>query len=166
MSKSKKVKMPKMDDIYQQIAQERLTKAEAAKVNAKALFDTLSETKIASIVVEFDGCGDSGQITNVDYYDHRNKDQGEPQMKVKGSFVGRHHEWDDKQKKFVEVGGGEGGVRDIIEEVCYNKLSASHMGWEINEGSYGTFTFDVLDRKIELEFNERVESVRTTSEKF
>ena len=40
------------------------------------------------------------------------------------------------------------------------------MGWEINEGSYGTFSFDVLNRKISLEFNERVESVNTTEEIF
>ena len=166
MSKSKKIKMPEMTEIYKQIEQERLSRTEAVKVNAKALFDALDDTKITSIVVEFDGCGDSGQITSIDYYDHRNKDQGEPQMKVKGSFVDKHHEWDDKQKKFVEVGGGEGSVRAIVEQVCYDKLSARHPGWEINEGSYGTFTFDTVNRKIELEFNERVESVRSTSESF
>jgi hypothetical protein len=43
MSKTKKIKLPKMDDIYQKIAEERLTKSEAVKRNAKALFDFLQE---------------------------------------------------------------------------------------------------------------------------
>jgi hypothetical protein len=60
----------------------------------------------------------------------------------------------------------EGCVEELVHEVCYDKLASTHMGWEINEGSYGTFSFDVLNRKISLEFNERVESVNTTEETF
>ncbi|NDG33535.1 hypothetical protein EB118_26205, partial [bacterium] len=82
MSKSKKIKLPKMDDIYQQIAQERLTKAEAVKTNAKALFDFLQESRIVTINATFDGCGDSGQINSVEYLDHRGKDVNTPIGKV------------------------------------------------------------------------------------
>jgi hypothetical protein len=165
-SKSKKVELPKMDDIWAKIKADQLKKAEQVKHNAKLLFDTLQETRVVSIEVTFDGCGDSGQIESVVYEDHRGKEVSEPKLLVKGSFTGKHHEWDDEKKTFVEVGGGEGKVRDIVEQVCYDKLEASHGGWELNEGSYGTFNFDVLNRKVELAYNERIEEVRSSSESF
>jgi hypothetical protein len=165
-SKSKKIKMPKMVDIMAQIKADQIKKADQVKHNAKLLFDTLEQTKVASIEVTFDGCGDSGQIDEVVYEDHRGKELSEPKLVVKGSYTGKHHEWDDEKKKFVEVGGSEGKVRDIVEQVCYDKLEASHGGWEINGGSYGTFHFDVLNRKVNLEFNERIEEINSSEESF
>jgi hypothetical protein len=166
MSKTSKSKLPKMDDIMAQIRADQLKKADQVKHNANLLFDTLQESRVASIEVTFDGCGDSGQIESVIYEDHRGKEVSEPKLVVKGSFTGKHHEWDDKKKTFVEVGGSEGKVREIVEQVCYDKLQASHGGWEINEGSYGTFHFDVLNRKVNLEYNERIEEVRSSEETF
>jgi hypothetical protein len=166
MSKTSKSKLPKMDDIMEQIRADQLKKADQVKHNANLLFDTLQESRVASIEVTFDGCGDSGQIESVIYEDHRGKEVSEPKLVVKGSFTGKHHEWDDKKKTFVEVGGSEGKVREIVEQVCYDKLQASHGGWEINEGSYGTFHFDVLNRKVNLEYNERIEEVRSSEETF
>ena len=92
--------MPKMDDIYQQIAQERLTKSEAVKSNAKALFDFLKDSKIATINATFDGCGDSGQINDVEYLDHRGKDVATSSYscKVPGSRLEAGHHWNEKTK--------------------------------------------------------------------
>ena len=158
--------MPKMVDIMAQIKADQIKKADQVKHNAKLLFDTLEQTRVASIEVTFDGCGDSGQINDIIFKDHRDKELSCPKLVVKGSHLGHQHQWDEKKKEFVEVGGGEGDVSAIVEEICYDRLGAYHGGWEINEGSYGTFNFDVLNRKIELEFNERVESVRSSSESF
>lgn len=166
MSKTKKTKMPKMDDIYQQIALERLTKEQAVKHNSKVLFDFLQESRINTINVTFDGCGDSGQINGVEYLDHRGKDMSVPTDKIVGSKLEAGHHWNEKTKKIEELPAREGSVEEIVEQICYDKLGSKHMGWEINEGSYGTFNFDILNRKISLEFNERVESVRTSEESF
>ena len=155
-----------MDSIYQQIAQERLTKSQAVQSNAKALFDFLKESRIATINATFDGCGDSGQINDVEYLDHRGKDVATSSDKVPGSRLEAGHHWNEKTKKIEELPAREGNVEELVSEICYDKLSSKHMGWEINEGSYGTFSFDVLNRKISLEFNERVESVNTTEEIF
>jgi len=155
-----------MDDIMAKIKADQIKKAQQVKHNANLLFDTLQETRVASIEVTFDGCGDSGQIESITYEDHRGKELSEPKLVVKGSFTGKHHEWDDKKKTFVEVGGSEGKVREIVEQVCYDKLQASHGGWEINEGAYGIFIFDVLNRKVNLEYNERIEEVRSSEEIF
>ena len=150
-----------MDDIWEKIKQDQIKKAEQVKANAKLLFDTLEETRVASIEVTFDGCGDSGQIETVTYEDHRGKEVSEPQLVVKGSFTGKHHEWDDKKKSFVEVGGSEGKVREIIEQICYDKLGASHGGWEINEGSQGNIVFDLEDKSASANLTWNTENAET-----
>jgi len=168
-SKSKKIKLPKMDDIMAQIKADQLKKADRVKYHANLLFDTLAQTKVSSIEVSFEGCGDSGQIESVDYTDANGKGIDEAYLDkviVKGSAKTSYHKWDEKTKKLVKTEATEGNVREIIEEICYDKLGASHGGWEINEGSYGTFHFDVAGRKVNLEYNERIEEVRTSEESF
>ena len=168
-SKSKKIKMPKMEDIMAQIKADQLKKADRVKYHANLLFDTLAQTKVSSIEVSFEGCGDSGQIESVDYTDANGKGIDEAYLDkifVKGSEKTSYHQWDEKKKKLVLTEDREGNIKEIIEEVCYDKLGASHGGWEINEGSYGTFVFDVPTRKVTLEYNERIEEVRTSEESF
>lgn len=155
-----------MKDIMAKIRQDQEKKAEQSKRNAKVLFDALHDTRIVSINVDFDGCGDSGQISSIEYYDHREKGLPEPSGRIKGSKLPAGHHWNNKTNNFEELPEREAGFNELVEQICYDRLGAHHGGWEINEGSYGTFTFDVLNHKIELEFNERVESVRSTSETF
>jgi hypothetical protein len=168
-SKSKKIKMPKMTDIMAQIKADQLKKSDRVKYHTNLLFDTLAQTKVSSIEVDFEGCGDSGQIEAVDYTDANGKGIDEAYLDkviVKGSAKTSYHKWDEKKKEMVLTEAREGNIREIIEEICYDKLGASHGGWEINEGSYGTFYFDVSTRKVRLEYNERIEEVRTSEESF
>ena len=168
-SKSKKIKLPKMDDIMAQIKADQLKKADRVKYHANLLFDTLAKTKVSSIEVTFDGCGDSGQIESIDYTDSKGKGIDEAYLNktiVKGSATTAYMQYDEKTKLLVDGKSKEGNVKEIIEEICYDKLGASHGGWELNEGSYGTFYFDVSTRKVRLEYNERIEEVRTSEESF
>jgi len=168
-SKSKKIKLPKMDDIMAQIRADQIKKADRVKYHTNLLFDTLAQTKVSTIEVDFEGCGDSGQIEAVDYTDSKGKGIDEAYLDkviVKGSAKTSYHKWDEKKKEMVLTEAREGNIREIIEEICYDKLGASHGGWEINEGSYGTFYFDVSTRKVRLEYNERIEEVRTSEESF
>ena len=161
--------MPKMEDIMAQIKADQLKKADRVKYHANLLFDTLAQTKVSSIEVSFEGCGDSGQIESVDYADANGKGIDEAYLNkiiVKGSEKTSYHQWDEKTKKLVLTKAREGNVREIVEEICYDKLGASHGGWELNEGSYGTFVFDVPTRKVSLQYNERIEEVRTSEESF
>ena len=63
-----------MKVIMEEIRKSQEKKAEKSKVNAKALFDTLADTRVVSIEVTFDGCGDSGQINDNIFKDHRDKE--------------------------------------------------------------------------------------------
>ena len=161
--------MPKMVDIMAQIKADQLKKADRVKYHANLLFDTLAQTKVSSIEVSFEGCGDSGQIEAVDYTDANGKGIDEAYLNktiVKGSATTAYMQYDEKTKQLVDGKSKEGTIREIIEEICYDKLGASHGGWELNEGSYGTFHFDVAGRKVTLEYNERIEEVRTSEESF
>jgi len=149
--------MPKMVDIMAQIKADQLKKADKVKYHSNLLFDTLAKTKVSSIEVSFEGCGDSGQIEAVDYTDANSK-------RIDEAYL--NHQWDEKKKMLVKTEPREGNIREIVEEICYDKLGASHGGWEINEGSYGTFLFDVAARKVSLEYNQRIEEVRTSEESF
>lgn len=155
-----------MANIMAEMKKDQKTKGDKAKDNAKVLFDALQDTRVVSIVVDFNGCGDSGQIDSIQYYDHRDKDLSQPEGKIKGSKLHKGSTWDEKLKTFVELPNCEGSFNEVVEEICYDRLGARHAGWEINEGSYGTFNFNVLNRKINLEFNERVETIRSSEECF
>lgn len=78
---------------------------------------------------------------------------------------------DDERGKILVLrydGGGDSGyVEDRfedeifsipagIEDWCYNKLENLHGGWEINEGSRGSFEFDLDNKKITLYHTDNV----------
>ena len=46
-------------------------------------------------------------------------------------------------------------MTDLLESLAYDFLEQSHGGWEDNEGAFGEFTFDVTERTISLDYNER-----------
>ena len=49
----------------------------------------------------------------------------------------------------------------VWEDKLYNILENNHGGWEINEGSEGTFTINNAEEKIELDFRMNVEAEAT-----
>ena len=46
-------------------------------------------------------------------------------------------------------------IVDAIERLAYDLLERTHCGWENNDGADGDFTFDVAERTITLDYNER-----------
>jgi hypothetical protein len=46
-------------------------------------------------------------------------------------------------------------VHDAIERLAYDFLEETHDGWENSDGAYGDFIFDVAERTITLDYNER-----------
>lgn len=71
---------------------------------------------------------------------------------------------------FIESSFDNGGdVPSSVEDWCYNQLENQHGGWEINEGSQGTFTFNMKNKTVSLEheFNTQESSYDTIwEEKF
>ena len=114
--------------------------------NKAALFDALAAAGITSVLVHFDGSGDSGQIEDVD------ATAGDQPAEVpNGNIEIAQVRWGA-----ANIEGTSLSVRDAIESLAYDFLEQTHGGWENNEGAYGEFTFDVENRTITLEYNERV----------
>jgi hypothetical protein len=65
-----------------------------------------------------------------------------------------------------ELGLRETTLQGAIEDLCYGYLEQEHGGWEINDGSYDEFRFDVAARTIHLEFNGRFTDVATSHHAF
>ena len=116
--------------------------------NKTALFDVLAAVGITTVIVAFDGSGDSGQIEDIEA-----KTGDQPAQLPTGAIEIAHVTWGTSDVTRTKL-----NIRDAIESLAYEFLAQTHCGWENNEGAYGDFTFDVAERTVTLDYNERVES--------
>jgi hypothetical protein len=116
--------------------------------NKAALFDALAAGGVTLVEVTFDGCGDSGQIESI----HVMKDRTEIDLPAGQIEIARAL-WGQAEPERSRL-----SLRDAIEQLAYDLLEQTCGGWEINEGSFGEFKFDVAARTITLDFNERIET--------
>jgi hypothetical protein len=119
--------------------------AELRPINKTAVFDALAAAEITIVVVAFDGYGDSGQIENVE------AKAGEDLVALpSGEVEIASAVWDQADPKRTVM-----TVHDAIERLIFDFLAMTHDGWENSDGAYGDFTFDVAERTITLDYNER-----------
>jgi len=58
----------------------------------------------------------------------------------------------------IELSNGQSmDIPSFIESWCYDMLGSNYGGWEINEGSQGSFTINPSNKLIELYFEENIE---------
>ena len=127
--------------------------AEAAKLEANvlplnkaALFGPLATAGIHSVVVVFDGYGDSGQIESVVAYDPDNAE-----VELPGATI----EMREVVFDGPSIASATRGIREVVEIMSYAFLEATHGGWEDGDGAYGEFSSNVAEQSISLEYNER-----------
>lgn len=124
--------------------------------NSDALFPVLAAAGITSILVRFDGSGDSGQIEEIDIL------AGEKPVSFPDGQVSiQRAYWGSSEPELTEC-----SVNDAVETLVYAFLEETHGGWENNEGAYGEFTFNVAERTITLDYNERYEDSHYTQHRF
>lgn len=137
-----------MADIMAEIASENATRANLRPANKAAVFAALAGAGIATVVVTFDGYGDSGQIESIDA---RSADADVPLPEETIAIVGIVWGRSEPEERTLSV-------REAIEHLVYDALTETHGGWENNEGAYGEFDFDVPALEIRLDYNERITS--------
>lgn len=125
-------------------AQEQLH-AELQPLNKTALFEALSAAGVTLVIVSFDGYGDSGQIENVEV---KAGDTVVPMPECTIEIA--EAAWDQAEPNRTTI-----SIAEVIERLVYDLLTDTHCGWENNDGAYGDFTFDVAERTITLDYNER-----------
>jgi hypothetical protein len=119
--------------------------AELRPFNKTAVFDALAAAGITIVVVAFDGYGDSGQIENVE------AKAGEDVVALpSGEVEIASAVWDQTAPERTAM-----TVHDAIDRLVFDFLVMTHDGWENSDGAYGDFTFDVAERTVTLDYNER-----------
>jgi len=135
--------MSDMRRILKQVRDRAKSQRNQARRQLKILAAALQPTGIASIRVDYNGAGDEGSVQDIHYQaqDGTEGIQNVPSMIVLES---------------------EPVLTDsVVEDIA---LSFLPIGWEINEGSYGTVTL-VLDKpRVEVEHNQR--HMETTVDEF
>jgi hypothetical protein len=137
------------DDIILRYAAFQAARAELHAGNKAKLFAFLAQAGITSLVVRFDGGGDSGQIEEIDAR------RGEEATELPTGDVELLVTNYGADRVFAETQPIDRG----IETFCYALLASAHDGWENNEGAYGEFTFDIAAGTVALDFNYRVTEI-------
>ena len=145
---------PAIDDTaFDRKHREYVRRAEENLVANKAvLFDSLAAAGIETVTVLFDGYGDSGQIERIDV------GAGEGTILLPSDRIEiARTTWESPEIERQTL-----TVHEALETLVYDFLRQVNSGWEINDGAYGELTFDVAERTIKLDYNER----HTSSENF
>lgn len=119
--------------------------AELQPLNKTALFDALAAAGVTYVIVSFDGYRDSGQIENVEVK------AGDTIVAMPGAMI----EVAEAVWGQPEPGRTTISIADEIDRLVHDLLANTHCGWENNDGAYGDFTFDVAERTIALDYNDR-----------
>lgn len=122
--------------------------------NKAILFAALAEAGIHCVTVDYDGSGDSGQIENIEACDADNERipfPSDPRIQLASTNPGC---------PLTEL-----SLEAAVETLAWDYLEI-HLGWENNDGAFGTFVFDVPAQLVTLEHNERYTELNSTSHEF
>lgn len=145
-----------MNDFPQQYELYLKAVAKANELNKAVVFDALVVAGLTRVSVEFDGEGDSGQINEITAY------AGEAPAGLPSTSLTLHQ----ATQNGSDLRTAEASLRDAIETLCYDYLTQYHDGWENNDGAYGTFEFDVPNRSIHLDIDERFTDTTNSTHDF
>lgn len=143
-------------DFLQRWTEYEARAAELHPANKASLFAALRQVGITTVVVTFDGAGDSGQIEDIQA--HIGDEPAEiPATPVEIARLDFHA---TEPERLTEPLG------EAIETLAYAFLEQTHGGWENNEGAFGEFVFDVAGETITLDYNERIETSENHTHEF
>lgn len=124
--------------------------AETLHHNRDLLMEKLSSLNVATIVFDYDGGGDSGDITEVAVTPAERK----PLLSAENITVRR-------AVSNYRDGGFETEVTEVtstletaLHDFALSWLELHHGGWENNDGGRGTVTINVAENSFELQHEE------------
>jgi hypothetical protein len=121
------------------------------------IFAALAEAGIKTLIVRFDGYGDSGQIENIAGWSKAADDLNN----LADADIVPYPS--NQTLQLASDPPAETTLQDAIESMVYDFLEETHWGWEDGEGAYGTFVFSIPERAITLQHNERSIDVNTST---
>jgi hypothetical protein len=96
----------------------------------------LKDAGVDYVYINYDGCGDSGQIDSIEYTDR----EGKP----------------------IDPAGKMTMTEDQLKDLFYDLTEARHPGWENNDGAFGEFEWDLMDDTLKHTHNDRFTDYDTT----
>ncbi|MDG3444577.1 DUF6878 family protein [Nitrospirillum amazonense] len=130
--------------------------AQLFEINKGALLAALATAGITHVVVTFDGCGDSGQVEDIEV---KARDNISTFPSTVVEFLDAV--WGENEPRRSTV-----SLKEATERLTYDVLSQVRSGWENNDGAYGEVVFDVAENTITLDFNERYTAIESHNYNF
>lgn len=125
----------------------------------KSVIRILRVAKVAKVIMEFDGSGDSGSIDYCTFLDSLD-DVVTPRLDT-NSLSAR------EVAQLRALGDlNHDNISDRCRDLGYAVLSCGWAGWENNDGAYGTITIDVAMGNVDVVINNRYTDVNTESSNF
>lgn len=140
--------MSKNDPDQEFLAREKAERKRFAAVKAR-LCKALKEQGIASVTIEYDGEGDSGQIGDIAARSSDNKP-----LDIEAPITLAIH----KPKTPTRYAS----LSDALDDFAWTVLQFYHGGFQDNEGGFGTLTIHVSDGKVTIDHNNRFTDVENT----
>ena len=98
--------------------------------------EQLKTAGVARVDIYYDGCGDSGQIEDVRYF--------------------------DAQRKWIKSPPPLTITEGALRELFYDLLETRHAGWENNDGAFGEFEWDLIADTLKHSHSDRYVECETT----
>jgi hypothetical protein len=123
--------------------------------NKEIIFAALAAAGTHGVSIEFDGAGDSGQIEDVLVWNAAEQTIPLPSdCKL------------ELPSPLPPNPPAAMTLQGAIETLAYDYLEDTHPGWEINDGAFGTFLFDIPGWSITLDYRGRYTEVDISTHQF
>jgi hypothetical protein len=125
----------------------------------KNMLETLRAAGATSVVISFDGSGDSGSIESVQIYEGAQLCN----LNYLVTYPTEKSTWINDQW-VTETEEKEMSITDALEAYCYDELEKTGVDWYNNDGGFGDMQIDLGDTvSVELEVSQRYTEYHTTS---
>lgn len=129
------------------------------------------------IEISYDGCGDSGHVERVSFYDSSRSPKGEidvddTQLLPVVIYCERDRQWDASLRQMVDLGPLRLTIRDALDRLGWDLPCSLDPGFEINDGAYGEISIsqqpedDGYSVSIEIDHNQRFTDTTSHSYNF
>lgn len=153
MAKKSAAKKDSVEKLIEILDIEPKTEEEVDTWNKKALMKILRENQVSLVTVEYDGSGDSGSISGVDFEAEGSKD-------VKNKTVEMYDmisNWEEDKKTYSKtIVKKTLSMEDAFSEMAEKILDDRSIDWYNNDGGYGHVYFDFKEGNVRLEHYTRI----------
>ncbi len=125
--------------------------------NKQNILAALRAAGVKECTINYSGSGDSGQVDEPDFGAGVVVDD----VKIEQRNIVVDYAMSGTTYALAHI-----GLREAIENLCYAKLAEKHGGWEINDGSQGSFVIDVEEGTIEWHHETNFLEIEVDNETF